>query len=517
MAKVINGFNALQKLRQKISQDLEEDLRKEVKAIAPIREILFKSFATPTVKEDDSTLLVRCSKLDPKARKKVLALIYLRLCSYDLKVRTLDAVLSQYYINYYGEPSGLTSSNQRIGLTKIKKLLIPKDSEYEVKLRKVAQVIYQESYGMTIVDELIYMQPESKADPKIEEIGCFAPDCFWFKVSGVDVKLDKVCVKERDLQPVVDRLSSCAPNFTLNSANPSVSTDSLNGDRVSITCPPYSRYYEFNIRRHYPNTLTTDFLLEIGSTTKAFEKWLDDLMECYPRLAISGDQAAGKTTLLRRIAARYPSGTVVGTIESSFELELQKIPHLIVKQLRAINVEPEKALEDSLRFGLSIMINGETRSGKEAATALQAGQRSSKGTITTSHAPSAWDFIRMIVQLLIRDNIFTNERSALYYVISNIDIIIVPAVDNVGDEATGVRYIDSVWEIPSMLEKDIDNFEPRLIFKAEKVREGYYPLKFVQPLSSSTIEFFKGRNPSFNVVERMNRLESYNYDFENSK
>lgn len=517
MTKAINGSSALQKLRQKISQDLEEILRKEVKARAPIREILFKSFATPTVKEDDSTLLTRCSKLDPKARKKVLELIYLQLCSYDLKSRTLDSILSQYYINYYGEPSDITSSNQRIGLVKIKKILIPRDSEYEVRLRKVAQVIYQESYGMSVVDELIYMTPEVKSDPKIEEIGCFAPDCFWFKVSGVDVKLDKIIVKDRDLQPMVDRLSSCAPNFTLNSAHPSVSTDSLNGDRVSITCPPYSRYYEFNVRRHYPNTLTTEFLLEIGSTTKAFEKWLDDLMECYPRIAITGDQAAGKTSLLRRIVSRYPSGTVIGTIESSFELELQKIPHLIVKQLRAVNVEPEKALEDSLRFGLSVMINGETRSGKEAATSLQAGQRSSKGTITTSHSPSAWEFIRMMVQLLIRDKIFTNEKSALYYVVNNIDTIIVPAVDSLGDEASGARYIDSVWEIPSVSEKEIENFEPRLIFKAKKLGEGYFPLQFVQPLSETSLNFLDGRNPNSNEQSRIERLRSYCYDDENNK
>lgn len=515
MEKEINGLVAMGKIRRQISVDLEVILRKEIQSISPIRVILFKPFDNPTAMDDDSSLLTRCSRLDPVARRKVIKLIYDQLFKYDLKTRTINAILSQYYINYYGEPSDLTSSTQRIGLNKIRRILIGKDSEYEVKLSKLAQVIYQETYGMSVVDEFIYMQPEDSDDTKIEEIGCFAPDCFWFKVSGVDVKLDRVAIPERNLQPMVDRLSRCAPNFTLNPKNPSVSTDSLNNDRVSITCPNYSRYYEFNIRRHYPGKITTEFLIKKGSTTRGFERFLDDIMGCYPRISITGDQAVGKTTWLRRIASRYPYGTVVGTIESSFELELQKLPNLIVKQLRSVDVEPEKALEDSLRFGLAVMINGENRSGKEAATSLQAGQRSSKGTLSTSHAPTAWDFIRMMVQLLIRDRIFTNEKSALYYIVNNIDLIIVPGVDNAGDEASGVRYMSAVYEIPSVKESELDSFEPRLLFKAEKERDGYFPLKQVANLSATSVDFFKGRNPGSTEKERLERLRSYNYDVEN--
>ena len=114
--------------------------------------------------------------------------------------------------------------HKRIGLSKIRKILISKDSEYDTKLRKLAQVVYQESYGMSVVDEFIYMQPVDADDSKIEEVVCFAPDCFWMKVSGVDVKLDKIVVPVRNLEPMVDRLSTCAPHFLLNSAHSSVST-----------------------------------------------------------------------------------------------------------------------------------------------------------------------------------------------------------------------------------------------------------------------------------------------------
>ena len=109
----INGMEALSSIRQRISYDLEEMLRKEVKPAIPLREIVFKSFSSISPREDDSALLSRCQKLDPKARKRILELIYQRLLTYDLKTRSVDSVLSQYYINYYGNPSDISSSTQK--------------------------------------------------------------------------------------------------------------------------------------------------------------------------------------------------------------------------------------------------------------------------------------------------------------------------------------------------------------------------------------------------------------------
>lgn len=502
-----NGLQILNKTRKEITRDLEEILRGETQPVIPIRELFFKSFSTVIVEDDSNTLLNRCQRLDPKARKQVLELIYQKLMSYGFNERELDAVLSQYYINYYATPGDMTSDNKIIGLSTLKRVLIDKDSDYEVKVRKFAQVVYQETYGMTVIDEFIYMEPHGRT--KIEEIACFGPDTFWLKVSANDIKLDKIIIPERNLKPTVERLASCAEGFSLNKENNKISTDSINKDRVSITCPGYSRYYEFNIRRHYPKAITTEERIKIGSTTRAFEAWLDDVMMAYPRVAITGDQAVGKSTLLRSIAERYPQGTVLSTIESAFELELGNISHLIVKQLKSLNVSPEEAMEDSLRFGLHLMINGETRSGTEVSVSLQAGQRSSKGTMTTSHAPTAEDLIRVWVQLLIRDKVFTNEASARYNIAQAVDVIIVPGVDNKGVNATGLRYIDSVYEIPNYEPDKGEIFETRLLFKA---RKGDFRLEQVANLSSKTIELFDGRNSGPEYDDAISRMEALNYD-----
>lgn len=504
-----NGLLILNNIRKEITKDLEEILRGEVQPVIPVRELFAKSFSSINVEDDSTTLLSRCHKLDPKARKQILELIYQKLMSYGLNEREIDAVLSQYYINYYGTPSDVTSDENLIGLSTIKRVLIEKDSDYDVKIRKLAQVVYQETYGMTVADEFIFLPPSGRV--KVEEIACFGPDSFWIKVSAIDVKFDKVKIPARNLKPVVERLSSCAPDFSLNSENNRVSTDSLNKDRVSITCPDYSRYYEFNIRRHYAKAITTEERIKIGSTTRAFETWMDDIMMAYPRVVLTGDQAVGKSTLLRSIVERYPSNTVLSTIESAYELELSKIPHLIVKQLKSLKISPEDAMEDSLRFGLHLMINGETRSGTEVSVSLQAGQRSSKGTITTTHAVDADALVRVWTQLLIRDGVFTSEASAKYNIAQATDIAIVPAVDNRGANATGLRYIDSVWEIPSYEPDKGEIFEKRLLFKA---RKGDFKLQQVNKLSPVTMEFLKGRNSGADFDAAMKRLEELDYDRE---
>lgn len=496
----IDGREALYRIKREVGSRVDKELRANSRPPSTIRTLLFKDFTQePINRKDNTDLLHRCYRLDPQAREICLDLIFQILLNSKIGSLDLDAMLADYYINYFGKPTDLTSSMNNLGLGMIRKILISQESSPEVKLRKLAQVVYQDLYGVGILDEFLYMEIEPNGK-KIEEIASFGPNCLWFAASGVPTKLDKVYVPPNVLRSIVDRLSVNEPEILLNKNNPSISTDSLNRDRITLTCPDYTRFYDFNIRRHYPGTITREDMIRNGSSTEEYECFLDLIMKFYPRIILTGDQAAGKTTRLRMIAERYPPNTVIGTIESSFELELSKVNHLIVKQLKANNLGPDKALEDSLRFGLHVMANGETRNGREVETVLQAGQRSSKGTLTSSHAPTAWDCIRSYVQMLIKEKVFTNERSALYYISQCIDFIIVPAVDNNGVNATGFRYIDAVYELPKLKEYEMDNFEPRLLFKADK---NTFKLHKIDVISNSTLDFLNKRQPNDEIIRKL--------------
>lgn len=487
----VDGVRLLYALKREVSSAINAKLLVGKKKSSPIRSLFLKDF-TDVIKEreGEADLLKRCSRLDREAREQCLELIFQILITKGLNVVEVDAILSQYFINYYSNPKDLTSSTNTLGLSKLRLILMPIESDLEDKLRKLAQVVYQELYGLSVLDEIFYMDIDQANGSKIEEVATVGPNGCWFNCSGIPTKLDKIHVPENVLRNVVDRLSINSP-LLLNKSNPSVTTDSIARDRISLTCPEYTRYYDLNIRRHYPGFINRDFLIKIQSSTEEFERFCDLIMDFYPRIILTGDQAAGKTTRLRLLAERYPANTVIGTIESSYELELGNLPHLIVKQLRVNNTDPEKAMRDCLRFGLHVMINGETRNALEAATVLQVGERSSKGTLTSSHAPNAWDCIRSYVQMLVKERIFTSEAAALSYLSHCIDFIIVPAVDNVGDNATGFRYISAVYEIPRVKESEVDSFEPRILFEADKQD---FILKKVNNISDEMLDFLSSRN-----------------------
>lgn len=486
----IDGNRLLYSLKRDVSASINASLNSHKKKLSPISALIFKDF-TDVIKdkEKENDLIKKCNRLDKKSREICLDLILQFLYVKELTVVEIDSILTQYYINYYGSPSDLTSSTVNLVLGKLRKLLISPNSDLEVKLKKLAQVIYQELYGISVLDELLYMEV-AEDGTKIEEVASVGPNGLWFSCSGIPTKLDKVTIPESVLRNIVNRLEINSP-ILLNKSNPSISTDSLGRDRISLTRPEYTRYFDFNIRRHYPGFITRENLIKIGSSTEEYEAFCDLIMDFYPRIIFTGDQAAGKTTRLRMMAERYPANTIIGTIESSYELELGNLPHLIVKQLKVNNTDPEKAMQDCLRFGLHVMINGETRNALEAATVLQVGQRSSKGTLTSSHAPSADECIRTYVQMLVKERIFSNERAALSYISNCVDFIIVPAVDNVGNNATGLRYIDAVYEIPSVKESEVENFKPIPLFKTDK-RD--FKLKKVNNISNQMLDFLGSRN-----------------------
>ena len=112
MSKSIDGRKALYQIKRRVNSEIDVMLRKNSQPKSTLRSILFKDFNTEPVKEDNSSLIYRCNRLDPKARVIMLDIIFRLLLKYDLKVRTLDAILSQYYVNYYSNPIDLTSQRR---------------------------------------------------------------------------------------------------------------------------------------------------------------------------------------------------------------------------------------------------------------------------------------------------------------------------------------------------------------------------------------------------------------------
>jgi Flp pilus assembly CpaF family ATPase len=165
------------------------------------------------------------------------------------------------------------------------------------------------------------------------------------------------------------------------------------------------------IRRHRLARVRLPDLVARGSITEVAASFLAAAVRAGKTIVVAGVQGAGKTTLVRALCAEIPRWEAIGTFETEYELHLHELPdqHPIVHPWEARPGSEERAadgrqageftlteaLYDSFRFNLSRQIVGEVR-GHEVLAMLKA-MESSRGSISTTHAPTAQAAIGKLV------------------------------------------------------------------------------------------------------------------------
>jgi pilus assembly protein CpaF len=132
---------------------------------------------------------------------------------------------------------------------------------------------------------------------------------------------------------------------------------------------------------------------------------LDEAIGARSNIVVVGGTGAGKTTALNALAARFPPGERLVTIEDTAELRLPG-EHLVRLEARPAGpdgVEPvgiDRLLRASLRLRPDRLIIGEVR-GSEALTLLQALNTGHDGSLSTCHANGPAAAMRRIEALAL--------------------------------------------------------------------------------------------------------------------
>jgi pilus assembly protein CpaF len=101
-----------------------------------------------------------------------------------INVDNIDALLQEYHIDYYeniytgGNTECATKPIDNEIMNYLSKYSIHHQDEYDVKLQKLTQIIYQEVYGYGILDELIF-------DSRLNEVACTRSDYIWIQYNGI--------------------------------------------------------------------------------------------------------------------------------------------------------------------------------------------------------------------------------------------------------------------------------------------------------------------------------------------
>jgi len=206
------------------------------------------------------------------------------------------------------------------------------------------------------------------------------------------------------------------------------------------------------IRRHRLGHVTLDDLLALGTVTPALHGFLRAAVRAGVNIVVSGAPAAGKTTLLRALAAEIPAGEHVVTVEEEYELGLHLTdPDRLVTAMEARQANAEGVggiglhtlLTQALRHSPSRVIVGEVRGG-EITALLAALSNGAAGGMCTLHARSARAVLTRIAQLAQLSDPPLPPEAAARFTADAIDLVVHVDRDRSG---RGARYVAGVVEV----------------------------------------------------------------------
>lgn len=212
--------------------------------------------------------------------------------------------------------------------------------------------------------------------------------------------------------------------------------------RVNLRLPDKSRLYAVqavtpepvvSIRKHRLYRTSLQELVAFGTLEQDLADFLAAAVRARKNIMVAGATSAGKTTLLRALAAEIPPEERLLTVERSLELgldeDVEAHPNAVAFEERLPNAEDAGAVtmaqlvRDTLRMNPSRVIVGEVL-GDEVVTMLNAMTQGNDGSLSTVHANSSADVVNKIATYAIQAPERLPWEATVRLVASGLDLIV---------------------------------------------------------------------------------------------
>lgn len=233
-----------------------------------------------------------------------------------------------------------------------------------VEERALTEAVLDALFGLGRLQALI-------DDPAVENIDVNGFDHVWVTYAdGTKVQAGPVADSDEEL---VELVRSAAARLGLSErrfdvAHPELDLQLPDGSRLSALMAVTPRP-ALSIRRHRYVDLTLDDLVRLGAVDDHVAGFLAAAVRARKNIVVGGAMNAGKTTLLRALAAEIPPFERIVTIEQAFELGLDAVParhpDMVALEARQPNAEGEGAfpmarlVRRALRMNADRVIVGE--------------------------------------------------------------------------------------------------------------------------------------------------------------
>jgi pilus assembly protein CpaF len=312
----------------------------------------------------------------------------------------------------------------------------------------LAQAVYDQRYGLGPLAGYL-------RDPRVENVDVNGCDEVWVTyATGERVIGPPVAASDEALIAMIRnwaaRGGQTARDFS--AASPLVSVALTGGARLTATMSVTPRPC-VSVRRHGQLDVTLPRLVQLGSIDPTLASFLAAAVRSRCNMIVTGGVNAGKTTLLRGLAAEIPPGERVATLESEYELFLhgtQQHPDVIAFEAREPNSEGvggislHDLIAHALRHNPQRILVGEVRR-SEIMPMLEAMNSGQEGSMCTLHANSPGEAFDRILILGLRGGLTLAERAIHILVGMAIDLIV--HVRKRHDGQRTLRYVSEVLEV----------------------------------------------------------------------
>ncbi len=264
----------------------------------------------------------------------------------------------------------------------------------------LAEAVFAAIFGLGRLQPLV-------EDPTVENIDVDGCDTVW--VSYADGRIEAGPPAAGSDAELVDMLQSFAAHTArdtsgsgreFSTARPLLNLRLPDGSRLTAW-QSLSTRPGLTIRRHRLTTISLDDLQTLGALDQAVAAFLQAAVRARKNIVITGGLNAGKTTLLRALAAAFDPLEKVVVLEKEAELGLDRLDRLGGPRRRVVALEAREAnaegsgevnlstlMTHALRMNASRIIVGEVR-GDELIPMLTAMGSGNPGSLCTLHANSS--------------------------------------------------------------------------------------------------------------------------------
>jgi pilus assembly protein CpaF len=390
-----------------------------------IKEVITSQSGNEEMRRKHTEMLINCSAGDREARKYVKALIWKALTEEGIKD---EKTLQEYTDRIYSQNWGLS---------------------------------HLDKYDTDDVDEIMVHGTKILIQRKghIE----VAPE--YFKNHEEVIAIIRRCLEFDKSQDI-------------NEKNCIVLTKRKDGSRVTAVIPRVGKMPYLNIRKFDSFMPITENMVATETVTEEMVEALELLIKGRSNVVIIGEMGSGKTTFTKWLLGFMPNDLVIGTLETTFELHLEKL--YPKKHWIQLEEQHDYSLQNlfavMLRQNVDIMMVGESRS-YEVNELIKAMSRGHSGSLGTAHSIGAMEVVDDFADMILESGKNVNLQALKYRIARAIDLVIkFRKLPNRRRVCAGVYELvtdtnDMKYEAVPIFEFEIDEEDPQAKGKHVKKKD----------------------------------------------